>query len=139
MYFLKPDDPVHSRVRCRLNVVLGCEGSSSEWYGMSGDGSSSYGVYETGEYDVCHVRRFWIWVCQSMFSEEGSRSTHRRQALALLVQVSIRSPLVRSRHKDKLVPLLVNLVASALQMRSQGPLPLSVNGNLCFEDPYLLV
>jgi hypothetical protein len=61
MYFLKPDDPVHSRVRWRLNVVFGWEGSSSEWYGMSGEGSSSYGVYETGEYEVCHVRRFWIW------------------------------------------------------------------------------
>jgi hypothetical protein len=60
MYFLEPEDPVHSRVRWRLYVVVGWVGSSNEWYGMLSERSSSYGACETGEYDVWHERRLWI-------------------------------------------------------------------------------
>lgn len=47
--------------------------------------------------------------------------------------------MVRRRHEDALVPLLVHDAAPALQVRPQRPLPLAVDGNLRLHDPPVLV
>ena len=66
-------------------------------------------------------------------------TTYSRQALALLVQVSIGPPLIRCWYKDTLIALFVNLIAPTFKVWPQRPLSLSVDVDLRLEYADLLV
>lgn len=67
------------------------------------------------------------------------KGTYCRQALTVLVQVSIGPPLIGRGREDAFVAILVQHAAPALQMWPQRSLSLSVDGDLRLDDADLLV